>query len=230
MIGASIGTAYGRQALEDEPDTEPSAEPRPFSHDSHFSVSPPSAPGYRLQVIEEIIVIGANGQIVAVERPQFPVGKQRRKGAVPVPVVTLPRRRPPLRFLWGPGHSVLGLSGARPGSIDGARLKADDLRFKTLHHRILEDVGDIALQAFLRFLERKTASAVSQFPTIVDRSRCKLAFRFQYDEHYLHERHAAQLAWKRFLAESPPGADQTPPHVADVDDEPARDGRAAPRG
>jgi hypothetical protein len=44
-----------------------------------------------------------------------------------------------------------------------------------------------------------------------ERPRCKLAFRFQYDEHYLHERHAAQLAWKRFLTGRPPGADPTPP-------------------
>ena len=53
------------------------AELKPFSHDSHFSVSAHSAEGYRLHTIEEIIVIGANGQIVAVEDPELIVGALR---------------------------------------------------------------------------------------------------------------------------------------------------------
>jgi CRISPR-associated protein (Cas_Csd1) len=205
MISASI---------EDQHDEVTSSEPRPFSHDSHFSVSPHSAQSYRLQMIDEIIVIGGNGQIVAVEHP---VGQRRRKDAIPVPVAPMPKRHDSLRFLWGSGHSVLGLSGARPGTFDDVRAAEDHRKFKALHHRALEGVGDIALQAFLRFLERKTASAVSEFPMIAERPRCKLAFRFQYDEHYLHERHAAQLAWKRLLTGQPPGADQTALLAADRD-------------
>jgi hypothetical protein len=211
MIRASIETSDGREELEGGPDEVTSAETRPFSHDSHFSVSPHSAHGYRFHLIDEIIVIGGNGQIVAVEHPEFPVGDRRRKGVMAVPVATLPKRHDSLRFLWGTGHSVLGLSGARPGTFDATRAAEDHLKFKALHHRVLEGVGDIALQAFLRFLELETASAVSEFPTVAERPRCKLAFRFQYDEHYLHERHAAQLAWKRFLGGPPPGPDQTPP-------------------
>ncbi len=213
MISASIDPADGREEPQGPHDEATSAEARPFSHDSHFSVSPDSAHGYRLQVIEEIIVIGANGQIVAVEHPELAVGERRRKGAMPVPIAAMPRRHDSLRFLWGPGHSVLGLSGARPGIFDEARAAEDHLKYKALHHRILEGVGDIALQAFLRFLERKTASAVDDYPMITERPRCKLAFRFQYDEHYLHERHAAQLAWKRFLAGAL--ADQAPPFATD---------------
>lgn len=213
MTSPSIETSDRGEELEGQYDEATLAEARPFSHDSHFSVSPDSAHGYRLQVIEEIIVIGANGQIVAVEHPELPAGERRRKGAMPVPVAAMPKRHDSLRFLWGPGHSVLGLSGARPGIFDEARAAEDHLKYKALHHRVLEGVGDIALQAFLRFLERKTASAVSEFPTIVERPRCKLAFRFQYDEHYLHERHAAQLAWKRFLAGA--AADQAPPFAPD---------------
>ncbi len=189
-----------------------SAELQPFSHDSHFSVSAHSAPGYRLHAVREIIVIGANGQIVAVERPELPVGAPRRKSAMPVPVATLSKGHIPLRFLWGPIRSVLGLSGAYPGTVDDERAMEDHLKYKTLHHRILEGVGDIALQAFLRFLERQGPSAVNDFPTIVERPRSKLAFRFQYDEHYLHERHAAQLAWKRFLTENSLNADQNLAH------------------
>jgi CRISPR-associated protein (Cas_Csd1) len=211
MIRASVETSDGREEPEGPHDGVTSAEPRPFSHDSHFSISPHSAHGYRLHVIHEIIVIGGNGQIVAVEHPQFPVGDRRRKSAMPVPVVTMPKRHDPLRFLWGPGRSVLGLSGARPGTLDDTRAAKDHLKYKALHHRVLEGVGDIALQAFLRFLERETASVVSELPMTAERPRCKLAFRFQYDEHYLHERHAAQLAWKRFLTGRPLGADPTPP-------------------
>ena len=184
-----------------------SGELKPFSHDSHFSVSAQSAQGYRLHTIEEIIVIGANGQIVAVEDPELIVGARRRKGAMLVPVATLSEGYVPVRFLWGPSRSVLGMSAAGAGTADGARAAEDHAKYKALHHRVLDGVGDIALQAFLRFLERQ---AVDDFPAIVARPRCKLAFRFQYDEHYLHERHAAQLAWKRFLAANPPKADRKP--------------------
>jgi hypothetical protein len=210
MIRASIEASDGRADLEAQHDETTSAELRPFSPDSHFSVSPHSAPGYRLQVIDEIIVIGGNGQIVAVEHPERPARDRRRKGAMPVPVDSMPKRRDSLRFLWGPGRSVLGLSGARSGTIDDKRAAEDHLKYKALHHRVLQGVGDIALQAFLRFLERETASVVSELPTTAERPDCKLAFRFQYDEHYLHERHAAQLAWKRFLTGRLLDADPTP--------------------
>ena len=210
MITAAIGTPEGRGEPEAHEDA-PSAEPGPFSHDSHFSVSPHSAHGYRLQVIDQIIVIGGNGRIVAVERPAIPLGPRRRSGAMPVPVAHMPKRHGSLRFLWGAGATVLGLGEARPGMFDEERAAEDHLKYMALHHQLLEGVGDLALQAFLRFLERETASAVGQFPAIAERPRCKLAFRFQYDEHYLHERHAAQLAWKRFLAQQPSEADQTAP-------------------
>ena len=121
---------------------------------------------------------------------------------MPVPAATLSKGCIPLRFLWGPVRSVLGLSGARPGSVEHGRAMDDHLKYTVLHRHALEGVGDIALQAFLRFLELQTPSAIADFPTIVGRPRCNLAFRFQYDEHYLHERHAAQLAWKRFLTEA----------------------------
>jgi hypothetical protein len=175
-------------------DEAASAEPRPVSHDSHFSVSAHKTLGYRLHAIDQIIVIGGNGHIVAVEHPGSPFGERRRTGAMPVPVATLSKAQGPLRFLWGPGQSVLGISGVRPGTVDVARAMQDHLKYEALHHRILAGVGDIALQAFLRFLERNTALTVSELPAIAEHRRCKLAFRFQYDEHYLHERHAAQLA------------------------------------
>jgi hypothetical protein len=178
----------------------PPAEPPPFSHDRHFSVSARSARGYRSHTIDEIIVIGGNGQIVAMERPGL-LAQARRKGAMPVPVAAPSQGFTPLRFLWGSARSVLGLSEHGPGTVEDERAMADHLDYRALHHRVLESVGDIALQAFLRFLERPEPSA-KDLPTIVGRSLCRLAFRFQYDEHYLHERHAAQLAWKRFLAES----------------------------
>lgn len=208
MIGASSGAPPGREDLEERLDEATSAGPLALPQDRHFSVSPRHAAGYRLQVIEEIVVIGGNGQVVAVEHPDLPFGERRRQGSMRVPVATLSKAQDRLRFLWGSSRSVFGLSGALPGPSVEARASDDHLKYKALHHRILEGVGDIALQAFLRFLERGTASVVSAYPTVAEHPRCKLAFRFEYDEHYLHERHAAQLAWKRFLAGSPCRADE----------------------
>jgi hypothetical protein len=209
LIGTS-GEAPGRRVKLPGREEATSAELQPFSNDRHFAVSAQSAHGYRVHEIEDIIVIGGNGQIVAVEHPGLLGGARRRKGAMLVPVAPMSKGSAPLRFLWGPARSVLGLSGQRPGAVDDGRAIEDHLKYRALHHRVLESAGDIALQAFLRFLERQPPSA-DDYPTIVGRSRCKVAFRFQYDEHYLHERHAAQLAWKRFLAENsaPPTTSST---------------------
>jgi hypothetical protein len=209
LIGTSGGSP-GRHVKSRGPLREEatSAEPRPFSHDRHFAVSAHGAHGYRLHAIEEIIVIGGNGQIVAVEHPGLLAGAGRRKGAMLVPDASISHGSAPLRFLWGPVRSVLGLRGQPAGVADDGRALEDNLKYRALHHRVLESVGDMALQAFLRFLERQTPSA-DDCPTITGRSRRKLAFRFQYDEHYLHERHAAQLAWKRFLTESSTNPDPT---------------------
>jgi hypothetical protein len=208
LIGAAGESPDRRVKLQGQRREEAaSAELRPFSHDRHFAVSSHGAHGYRPQAIEEIIVIGGNGQIVAVEHPGLLAGARRRRGAMLVPDASLSKGSVPLHFLWGPARNVLGLSGPRPGTVDDGRALEDHLKYRALHHRVLEGVGDIALQAFLRFLERQAPSA-DDSPTFTGRSRCKLAFRFQYDEHYLHERHAAQLAWKRFLTENSTKADQ----------------------
>lgn len=216
MIGASSMAGDGRQDLEGRSDQAPE-DLQPFSHDSHFSVSPHAAPGYRFQVIDAIIVLGGAGQIVAVEHPALPAGERRSRGAMLVPVAAAAGRRDPSGFLWGRSDSLLGLGGARPGTFDAVLAAEEHLNFKALHQRVLDGVGDMALQAFLRFLDRKTAWAVRELPVIGERPRCKLAFRFQYDEHYLHERHAAQLAWRRFLAACPPGEDGAPARAARAD-------------
>ena len=197
MVGPLSGAPSGRDQHGE--DATP-AEPRPFSHDSHFSVGAHSAYGYRLHAIEEIIVIGGNGQIVAVERPTYVCGERRHKGAMAVPAAAFSRDHIPLRFLWGSVRSVLGVSGARSGTAEHARAVEEQFKYTALHRQVLEGVGDMALQAFLRFLEHHAPSSSADLPMAFERPRCKLAFRFQYDEHYLHERHAAQLAWKRFLS------------------------------
>jgi hypothetical protein len=202
MIGTSDGLlARHVQSQAQHREEVTSAEPRPLSHDRHFSVSAQSAHGYRPHVIADIIVFGGSGQIVSVEHPGRRVEARRRKGAMLVPDATLSKGSTPLQFLWGTARSAPSLNGQHPETA-----LEDHLKYKTLHHRVLENVGDIALQAFLRFLERQAPSVIN-WSTIVGRTRCNLAFRFQYDEHYLHERHAAQLAWKRFLTEGATDAD-----------------------
>lgn len=201
VIGAYACRPYAPGQREGRHDDKPPAELPPFSHERNFSVNPRSAPGYRIQAVDEVIVIGGNGQIVAVEYPEVPAGVRRRKGEIPVPLAAVSRRHAPLRFLWGPGRHVFGLSECSLGARDDALAVDDQRKYEALHREILEGVGDIALQAFLRFLERNVAGMTDEFPTIVERLGSNLAFRFHYDEHYLHERHAAQLAWKRFLVE-----------------------------
>ena len=109
------------------------------------------------------------------------------------------RRRPKalaVNFLWGKTDQALGIS-ARPGTSGGFRVDAKAFEgFRTLHKVALYGISDTALEAFLKFLDQWSPEDFQHVPDFQDKLGLNLVFRFQYDDEFMHERHAARLAWK----------------------------------
>jgi CRISPR-associated protein Csd1 len=158
-------------------------------------------PGFAPKHVAFAVVIGASGQLAGVEvLPGYGQGRRPRM------MVPQPRRRTRdlvANFLCDNTAYALGIRGA-PRSEAGFRTDPAAFGcFRALHDEILDGVADTAVRAFLRFLQRWSPEGFLEVPGFSDKLDLTLAFRFQYDDEFLHERHAARLAWKRFIAAQP---------------------------
>lgn len=155
-------------------------------------------PGFTHKHIAFAVVIGASGQFAGVE--DLPGYDQPRRARMKVPQ---PRRRTRgmvANFLYDKTGFALGIRGDK-NAEDGFRFDAAAFDcFRQLHRTALDGVGDTAVQVFLKFLDQWSPQDFQHVPGFRDKLDQNLAFRFQYDDEFLHERHAARLAWKRLLA------------------------------
>jgi CRISPR-associated protein Csd1 len=154
--------------------------------------------GFALKHIAFAVVIGASGQLAGVETlPGYGLARRSRT------LIPQPRRRTRglvANYLCDNTAYALGIR-ADPRVEAGFRIDpAPFACFRALHAEILDGVADTAVQAFLKFLEQWSPEAFLDVPGFRDKLDLTLAFRFQYDDECLHERHAARLAWKRFIA------------------------------
>jgi CRISPR-associated protein Csd1 len=154
-------------------------------------------PGFAHKHIAFAVVIGASGQLTAVEA--MPGYGQARRPRMSVPQ---PRRRTRglvANFLCDNTGYALGVKVDRRAQ-GGFRLdEAAFDCFRDLNETVLDGVADTAVQAFLKFLEHWSPRDFLEVPGFQDKLDLTLGFRFQYDDECLHERHAARLAWKRYL-------------------------------
>jgi CRISPR-associated protein Csd1 len=149
------------------------------------------------QKISFVMVFGSSGQLVAVEDlPNYPLIKRTEK------LMTVPRIQgspdgPPVNFLWDRTAFAIGVSKDLR-TAPGYRINHEAFAcFRVLHAVALEGVADTAVQAFLKFLARWSPEQFLQALDFREKLDLNLAFRFQYDDEFLHERHAARLAWRR---------------------------------
>ena len=166
-------------------------------------VGRPANIGYGREKVHFAVVIGARGQLVAVENLQTSFTR-RSERLMTVPQIERPGDSPPMNFLWGRTGAVLGIRRRKrsPGAF-----RIDELafeRFKAFHRTALTDVADIGLEGFLRFLEHWSPEQFQDVSDFLSKLDATLAFRFQYDDGFLHDRHAARLAWRRVLEREMP--------------------------
>jgi hypothetical protein len=153
---------------------------------------------HRSQVIDGIVVLAATGAVVAVDRLAPSTTAARPGRSILVPVRSGPPSASPVKFLWGTAKVITNprapSDGARPST---SASKAFDA-FKVFHETVLDGVNDAPLQALVSFLKRDPRGA-ELLCEPGRRTNGNLVFRFQYDDHLLHERHAAKLLWNRYV-------------------------------
>jgi CRISPR-associated protein Csd1 len=151
----------------------------------------------RRQRISLSAVIGPSGRLVGVEPISGYAPGNRAEKPMAVPQT---RRRPKalaVNFLWGKTDQALGIS-ARPRNPGGFRVDTKAFEgFRMLHKVALYGISDTALEAFLKFLDQWSPEDFRHVSDFQGKLGLSLVFRFQYDDEFLHERHAARLAWKR---------------------------------
>jgi CRISPR-associated protein Csd1 len=106
--------------------------------------------------------------------------------------------------LWDKTGPALGIR-RRKGVYGAFRIEEFAFeRFKAFHRAALAGIEDIGVEAFLRFLENWSPEDFLDVPEFQDKLDAKLAFRFQYDDGFLHDRRAARMAWNRVIEQTIP--------------------------
>lgn len=175
--------AGGGKVLVGAPHKEPGAEPNA---------------GYSWKKVDFAIVINSAGEIVDIERPPWRSQGKRSRTSMPAPQRQLRAHGGFSGFLWGSSVHALGLRRAPSTGEVRAEPEAFN-RFRAFHRVALANARDPSLRAFLEFLKvwrPEWAFVRDELEAVAGGS---LVFRFQYDEYFLHESHAARLIWSRLL-------------------------------
>ncbi len=152
--------------------------------------------GYFWTKIDFVLVLSSSGEVIDVERRPWRIAGFRR-GALLVPSALFPGPHGPSGFLWGHSTHALGLSRSRRGV-----LKVDEVafnHFRTFHRAVLSKAADPSIRAFLLFLQRWTPASLDTSRPAYEVLGGTVAFRFQYENDFLHERDAARRIWARQL-------------------------------
>jgi CRISPR-associated protein Csd1 len=175
------------------------------SQERHASPSQPTRfaanQGYGREKIHFAAVIGVRGQLIAFEKLQTDFTRKCER-LMTVPQIAGAPYSTPTNFLWDKTGPALGIR--RKKGAQGAPC-IDEIafeRFKAFHRSVLAGVSDLGVEAFLRFLETWSPEEVQDRPEFQDKLGCKIVFRFQYDDGFLHDRGAARAAWNQVLEET----------------------------
>ena len=152
--------------------------------------------GYVRRLVSFCVVFGPQGQFVAAED----LVSWGPSGRSSIPMM-LPRAQHRdaghvVNFLWDRYGCQLGAGDVRGGkraAPESARLEV----YRKRHQEILGEVKDRPLATFLTFLDTWKPDFASISPGRRVPRVGLFVFRFQYDDEFLHERHAARLAWDR---------------------------------
>jgi len=151
--------------------------------------------GYVRQTVHYCFVVGPQGQLISMDEVLSLSGSSGLKMALPEPPTRSDRLF--VNFLWDRRQSQREAGVSRQPA---RRREAEESRyaaFRAFQRTILDGVTDKPLVAFLKFLDGWTPDFVEQAYRHNGYGDGNFVFRFQYDDEFLHERHAARLAWER---------------------------------
>ena len=154
--------------------------------------------GYTWKKINFCVVFNSAGELVDVEQPPWRSGGKRRRSLLLVPQKQMRGHGGTSGFLWGQSLYALGLGKAV--STGGVKASADRFNiFRTFHRAALGNAKSPSLRAFLLFLQKWDPDAVHDLDRVAEVAGGSIAFRFQYEDCFLHENHSARVIWARLL-------------------------------
>ncbi len=144
-------------------------------------------PGWSVEPVGVVIVLGLDGSIVDVFERLDEKGKRLgpRLLAVPAAVKRTAGIRPNL--FWDKSAYVLGRTAG-----EGKRTAQEHEAFKAAHAALLAGATDPGLAALRRFLEHWTPERFDAPPFEADMLDANLVFRVEGDRRFIHEREAAR--------------------------------------
>jgi hypothetical protein len=164
--------------------------------------------GFGWNRVDFAVVINAGGEIVDIERPPWHPRGRARHSSMMVPIRQLRTQDGVSGFLWGASAHALGLRRWGPDGEIEATPEAFH-SFRAFHRVALANARDHSLRAFLAFLDNWRPEWAFQMSELTPLVGGSLAFRFLYDDSFLHEGHTARLIWSRLLGTATDGDEPT---------------------
>ena len=150
--------------------------------------------GYSPEKISYEILLAPDGQLVAVKDIRYTSGKKPLPRMMNVPQ---PEKRTvgiKSNFLWDKTSYVLGVSAS------SKRADKEHEAFKAFQQQSLTGTTDAGLKALLGFLATWTPERFAQAPFTPEMLDANMVFRLDGEQHWLHERAAAQAVRAKLLA------------------------------
>jgi len=172
------------------------------------NLPPPSAegrsskPDYVRKKVAGAIEFDARGRFCAVQLLDRADQYGFRTMAVPRPL-RLPGHRSSPNFLCDFPRMALGLR-RRDEWLAHEPDVAAFAAFRDLQLTILRGANDTVVAAFLRFIEGWEPLKAGALADLNPLPNGLVVFRFQYDNGFVHERHAVQMLWRKYLASGAP--------------------------
>ena len=160
--------------------------------------------GYSAEKVSYAIVLSTEGQPVDVIPLLDTSGKKPRPSVGQVPQARTRTSGIKPNFLWDNTKYTLGC-GRDKETKQSVPTEHHYAAFKKFHQALLEDIDDRGVKAFLMFLGRWDPEKYSELAHAEEMLDSNVVFRLDGEQAFLHERAAAQDAWKQCLAESAGG-------------------------
>ena len=126
-------------------------------------------------------------------------GKTPRPRRIVVPRPVKRTGQPAPNFLWD--NTAFSLGVKRDGEANRpVPARRDHTAFKEFHRRLLADVDDEAIRAFLLFLNGWRSDDYEHLRYAQEMPGANIAFRLDGEREFLHDRSPAEAVWLNYLA------------------------------
>lgn len=154
--------------------------------------------GTSIENISFALVLGADGNLRAVEDLRETDGKKLRSRRMPVPAAVTRTSGVKANFLWDKASYVFGADGDGATEPNRQRFAA----FNEMLQAVGKDIEDPGFLAVCRFLDgwecARSEEVIARFQSWEDICNANLVFRLDGTPGFIHDRLSVQRAWHKF--------------------------------